>query len=402
MDDFEIIQLQNLPEAAAMKAADTLVAEQSGRAVRLPAALFKGEKGDPGADGTMTFEDLTPEQRASLKGDKGDQGDPGASPTLSATRLADGVSITVENVDGTSQTVILADGQKGDTGEQGPQGEPGTVAFESLTPEQLVQITGPQGEKGDKGDAFEYSDFTAAQLEALRGPQGLQGPQGETGPQGVKGDKGDPFEYSDFTSEQLAALKGPRGDDGRDGFSPDVSVSKSGSVTSITLTDQNGTTTVNIYDGDAPYVLDLTDTDIGPVPVGTNQSFRSEYSFVVTSEKIAEIQAAVAANRRIVLQLLTNNVTYKYPITPVGYEEAASFAFWFESNVTPVSNNGTTWLRRTYIDFSASRIQLVFTNIYLGASSLPAVSASDNGKLVGVVNGAYGLINAVNVAEVAR
>lgn len=33
---------------------------------------------------------------------------------------------------------------------------------------------------------------------------------------------------------------------------------------------------------------------------------------------------------------------------------------------------------------------------------LPAVSASDNGKLVGVVNGAYGLINAVNVAEVAR
>lgn len=40
----------------------------------------KGEKGDPGekgADGTMTFEDLTPEQKASLKGDKGDQGEQG-------------------------------------------------------------------------------------------------------------------------------------------------------------------------------------------------------------------------------------------------------------------------------------------------------------------------------------
>lgn len=34
----------------------------------------KGDKGDKGADGTMIFEDLTDEQRASLKGDKGDVG----------------------------------------------------------------------------------------------------------------------------------------------------------------------------------------------------------------------------------------------------------------------------------------------------------------------------------------
>lgn len=32
----------------------------------------KGEKGEKGADGTMTFEDLTPEQKESLKGEKGD------------------------------------------------------------------------------------------------------------------------------------------------------------------------------------------------------------------------------------------------------------------------------------------------------------------------------------------
>ena len=40
---------------------------------------IKGEKGDKGADGTMTFEDLTAEQKASLKGDKGDKGDPGTN-----------------------------------------------------------------------------------------------------------------------------------------------------------------------------------------------------------------------------------------------------------------------------------------------------------------------------------
>lgn len=39
----------------------------------------KGDKGDPGADGKMTFEDLTAEQKATLKGDKGDKGDTGNS-----------------------------------------------------------------------------------------------------------------------------------------------------------------------------------------------------------------------------------------------------------------------------------------------------------------------------------
>lgn len=36
-----------------------------------------GPKGDPGQDGTMTFEDLTPAQRETLKGDKGEPGPPG-------------------------------------------------------------------------------------------------------------------------------------------------------------------------------------------------------------------------------------------------------------------------------------------------------------------------------------
>lgn len=59
----------------------------------------QGPQGEKGADGTMTFEDLTEEQKASLKGEKG---------------------------------------EKGDTGEQGPQGEQG--------------IQGPQGEQGPAGN----------------------------------------------------------------------------------------------------------------------------------------------------------------------------------------------------------------------------------------------------------
>ena len=81
-----------------------------------------GPQGPKGEDGTITFEDLTPEQKASLKGDKGD------------------------------------------TGAAGPQGEPG-----------------PKGEKGDTGAAFTYDMFTEEQLAALTGPEGPQGPQGEKG-----------------------------------------------------------------------------------------------------------------------------------------------------------------------------------------------------------------------------
>lgn len=85
----------------------------------------QGPQGEKGADGTMTFEDLTPEQKASLKGDKGDKGDTGPQGPK---------------------------GDKGDTGAAGPQGEPG-----------------PKGDKGDPGE------------------NGAQGPQGEKGEPGTNG-----------------------------------------------------------------------------------------------------------------------------------------------------------------------------------------------------------------------
>lgn len=87
-----------------------------------------GPQGEKGADGTMTFEDLTPEQKANLKGDKGDTGPQGPK------------------------------GDKGDTGAAGPQGDPG-----------------PKGDKGDPGE-------TGAQ-----GPKGEKGEPGTNGTTPVKG-----------------------------------------------------------------------------------------------------------------------------------------------------------------------------------------------------------------------
>lgn len=147
-------------------------------------ASLKGEKGE---DGVVTFEALTQEQKDSLKGAKGDKGDKGDK------------------------------GEKGDRGlqgiqgEKGEKGEDGSVVFEELTPEQKEMLRGykgEQGEKGDKGDPFTYKDFTPEQLAALKGDkgdtgaQGERGLQGEQGIQGVKGDKG---------------ADGAKGDDGDSG-----------------------------------------------------------------------------------------------------------------------------------------------------------------------------------------
>lgn len=142
----------------------------------------QGPQGPKGADGTMTFEDLTAEQRESLRGPKGDTGDTGPQGATGP------------------QGPKGEKGDKGDTGEQGPKGDTGA--------------TGPQGPKGDTG---------------ATGPQGPQGTAGETGPQGPAGangsngksayqiwlDAGNSGTEADF----LASLTGPQGPAGSSGLS---------------------------------------------------------------------------------------------------------------------------------------------------------------------------------------
>lgn len=112
-----------------------------------------GPEGPKGVDGTMTFEELTDEQRASLKGDKGDKGDTG------------------------EQGPVGPQGPKGETGAQGEKGDKGETG--DTGPEGPV---GPKGDKGEKGDIGETGPI---------GPTGPEGPQGIQGIQGEKGDKGD-------------------------------------------------------------------------------------------------------------------------------------------------------------------------------------------------------------------
>lgn len=83
---------------------------------------------------------------------------------LNISAIKDGTiaTLTVTKKDGTTQSVTVSDGAKGDTGAQGLKGD-----------------------KGDKGDT------------GATGPQGIQGEKGETGSKGDKGDKGDKGEKGD-------------------------------------------------------------------------------------------------------------------------------------------------------------------------------------------------------------
>ena len=204
----------------------------------LPYIADKGPKGDPGA--ALTYDMLTDEQKAELKG----------APFTYA--------------DFTKEQLAALKGEKGDP-----------FVYSDFTSAQLAAL------KGEKGDPFRYEDFTQQQLAALKGETGqgfvvkgkydslelLQSsvPTPSAGDaygvgtaepyniyiydgvsstwvdyghlQGAKGDKGDAFTYADFTPTQLEALKG------ENGVSPTVTLSKTGQVTPLTITDVGGTKT---------------------------------------------------------------------------------------------------------------------------------------------------------------
>lgn len=166
------------------------------------------------------------------------------------------------------------------------------------------------GPKGDKGDPFTYTDFTAAQLEALKGPQGIQGPvgpKGDQGPQGIQGPKGTDgtMTFEDLTEEQRESLRGPQGIQGpagqdgangadgqdgapgQDGHSPVVTASKSGSTTTIYV---DGTSIATINDGqNGSNGTNGQDGQDGHTPVITASKINGVTTIAVDGTDIATI-----------------------------------------------------------------------------------------------------------------
>ena len=167
----------------------------------------------------------------------------------------------------------------------------------------------------------------------------------------IKGDKGD----TGATGSQ-----GPKGDAGADGFSPVATVSKSGKVATITITDKNGTTTAQISDGEdgsegsgavesvngktGTVVLDAT--DVGALPsstaIPTKTSDLNNDSGFITGMTILSYGSST-----------WNDFITAYNANKVVYCRASS-------NSNPASGSQTRLAFMAYVDNAASPTNVEF------------------------------------------
>lgn len=106
-------------------------------------------------------------------------------------------------------------GEKGDKGDPGEKGADGTVAFESLTPEQKESLRGVSitavSIDTDGNLTITFSDGDSENVGNIIGPQGVPGPKGDkgdvgpVGPQGPQGEKGE--QGNDGTSLNILGTK---------------------------------------------------------------------------------------------------------------------------------------------------------------------------------------------------
>ena len=151
-------------------------------------------------------------------------------------------------------SILPAKGEKGDPGEPGPANtlsigtvQKGSTAAATITgtaPNQTLNLTLPKGDKGDTGDKGETGATGPANTLSIgtvtKGADAAATITGSAPNQTLnltlpKGDKGN---------------TGEKGDPGDDGYSPTVTVSKTGKVTTVTITDKNGDHVATINDGE--------------------------------------------------------------------------------------------------------------------------------------------------------
>jgi hypothetical protein len=78
----------------------------------------------------------------------------------------------------------------------------------------------------------------------------VMGPQGQQGIQGKQGEKGEKGETGAVGPQGARGAQGPKGDTGAAGYSPSASVVRDKSGATITITDESGTTTARVNDGE--------------------------------------------------------------------------------------------------------------------------------------------------------
>lgn len=207
-----------------------------------------------------TVNGITPDENGNVvveipEGGSGGSGEPGAdgfSPVANVTQTASGAVISITDKSGTTTASVVngKDGKDGYTPVKGVDYFDGAPGADGYTP-----VKGKDYFDGQPGkDGSDGKDGYTPQ----KGVDYFDGQPGSNGKDGVSAThswNGTTLTITSASGTSSANLKGDKGDTGSggspgaDGVSPTVAVSKSGKVTTVSITDKNGTKTATINDG---------------------------------------------------------------------------------------------------------------------------------------------------------
>lgn len=181
------------------------------------------------------------------------------------------------------------------------------------------------------------------------GGSGQVGPQGPAGPQGPQGVQGP---------------QGPAGADGADGVSPTVTVAEITGGHTVTITDKNGEHTFSVLDGTGggtANVVVLQRTSSGVVDEDGNAVTGAQINALALSGKVIHLYDNLNATSRL--------YTYRTPI------------------------NGNALFTAPYNNqiMQCTVAQASSASVLMSYFYLPYVGEDDNGKVLKVVEGAWGL-----------
>ncbi len=178
-------------------------------------------------------------------GGSGSDGKDGVSPTISVSTITGGHRLTITDVNGT-KTVDIMDGEDGTSGKDGTNGADG-VGISSIAKTATSGLVDTY--------TITLTNGTKSTFTVTNGKNGTDGKDGTSVTvKSVSESTADGgSNVVTFSDGKTLTIKnggaGKNGQDGTDGVSPTVSTSKSGKVTTLTITDKNGTKTTTINDG---------------------------------------------------------------------------------------------------------------------------------------------------------
>lgn len=221
-----------------------------------------------------------------------------------------------------------------------------------------------------------FTDGTTADFEVTNGADGAPGVKGDTG---EKGDKGDP---------------GAAGAKGEPGYSPTVTVSKTGKVTTITITDENGAHTSTINDG-------MDGTGSGNMHSSTYDpqgKMQDIFAYADAQAGAAMDTATAAASTAEAAEKYARSavLTASKKLSPTGNGSNVTAAFTAAASRTNIATGEklsvlfgkiAKWLAD--LGSLAFKSTVAKSDLADDVPLLPDVTATDNGKFLRVVGGAW-------------